>query len=71
MAKDCHGKSEPSVDMTAVGCVVFDRLVGWIGHRHPSLLSVLQAVRGIVYDALFMDNQVCGVCLGPLTPFLA
>jgi len=61
VAKDCNGKEEPSVAMTAVGCVVFDRLVGWIGHRHPSLLSVLQAVRGILYDALFMNNQETGL----------
>eukprot|EP00668_Euglena_longa_P001841 GGOE01002161.1.p1 GENE.GGOE01002161.1~~GGOE01002161.1.p1 ORF type:complete len:403 (+),score=90.88 GGOE01002161.1:77-1285(+) len=47
----------PCPEVTAVGCVVLDRLIGWVGHRYPPLLAVMKAVRAILHDAIFLDKE--------------
>eukprot|EP00667_Euglena_gracilis_P009208 EG_transcript_9353 len=54
---DTKGLSAPCPEVTAVGCVVLDRLIGWVGHRYPPLLAVMRTVRGILHDALFVDKE--------------
>jgi hypothetical protein len=57
VSKEVGPSSQPSMQLTAVSCVVFDRLVGWVGHRYPPLMAVLQAVRSVIYGGLFIGKQ--------------
>jgi len=54
--KDTANLPKPAQPMTAAGCLVLDRLINWVGHRHPPLLSVFRCIRHIIYESTFLDK---------------